>query len=134
MKDFAKRLSEDADFNKKFQELENAQARRAFLREAGYDVKDVRDFMEFFRANVDFSEKLMALESMEEKFSYIKQAGFFFSKEELEDEQERIAEEAFEDVVGGGCGLYIEGHCGMTCEPEFWKGPPVDDYFKCTWG
>ena len=125
MSEFMKRINEDEAFAKQFQELENAEARRAFLREAGYDVKDVRAFM----------AKLAKLETMDEKLDCIAQAGFFFSKEELDAEQERIAEEEFEDVVGGGCGLYIEGHCGLTCEPEFFKDDPgCDGYFKCTWG
>lgn len=130
-----KRLNEDAAFAQQFQNLEDAQARRAFLKEAGYEVKDVREFLEFLQNNEEFSEKLALLETMEEKFACITEAGFFFSKEELDAEQERIAEEEFEDVVGGGCGLYIEGHCGMTCEPEFWKDEPgCKSYFKCTWG
>lgn len=135
MSEFMKRINEDEAFAKQFQELENAEARRAFLREAGYDVKDVHAFMVYLRDNTDFMEKLAKLETMDEKLDCIAQAGFFFSKEELDAEQERIAEEEFEDVVGGGCGLYIEGHCGLTCEPEFFKDDPgCDGYFKCTWG
>ena len=135
MNEFMKRINEDEAFAKQFQALENAEARRSFLREAGYDVKDAHAFMVYLRDNTDFMEKLAKLETMDEKLDCIAQAGFFFSKEELDAEQERIAEEEFEDVVGGGCGLYIEGHCGMTCEPEFWKEDPgCDGYFKCTWG
>ena len=135
MSEFMKRINEDEAFAKQFQELENAEARRVFLREAGYDVKDAHAFMVYLRDNTDFMEKLAKLETMDEKLDCIAQAGFFFSKEELDAEQERIAEEEFEDVVGGGCGLYIEGHCGLTCEPEFFKDDPgCDGYFKCTWG
>lgn len=135
MHDFFKRLSEDQIFSERFQEISTAEARRAFLQEQGYEAKDVHAFMEFLQSNVAFAEKLAALETMDDKFNCIMKAGFFFSKEELDAEQERIAEEEFEDVVGGGCGLYIEGHCGLTCEPEFWKDDTgCSGYFKCTWG
>lgn len=135
MSDFLKRLNEDEAFAQQFQELESTSMRREFLRKAGYQVKDVKEFMVFIGENPEFSEKLAALDSMDKKIECIAQAGFYFSREELDDEQERIAEEEFEDVVGGGCGLYVEGHCGLTCEPEFWKDDPgCDGYFKCTWG
>lgn len=135
MSDFMKRLNDDEGFAKAFQDLENAAARRAFLQEAGYDVKDVHAFMEYLKNNADFADKLAMLETMDEKLDCIAQAGFFFSQEELDEAQEQIAEDEFDDVVGGGCGLYIEGHCGFTCEPERWK--PLGgchDHFKCTWG
>lgn len=133
MSDFMETLNKDEDFAQKFQECENAEARRAFLREAGYDVKDARAFMAYLKEHVEFSEELMAMKTMDEKLTSIARAGFFFSKSELDAEQERLEEEAFENVVGG-FGLYVEGNSGVLCGSGFWKDETgCNDYLKHIW-
>ena len=135
MSGYVKRLKEDVEFANKFKALEDAEAKRALLRAEGYEVGDVKAFMEHLQDDVDFSEKIAHIDTMDGKIEFIMESGYFFTQEELNAEQERIAEEEFETMSGAGCGLYIEGHCGLTCEPEFWKDEPgCDGHFKCTWG
>lgn len=136
MSDFIKRLEEDEIFAKKLSDAPDAEARQELIKAEGYEVKTVREFMEQMQEDADFMEKLSTLETMEEKMKYILEAGYYFTKDDLMAEQERIAEEEFDTIAGAGCGALWEGHCGFTCEPEFWRpgeyGCP--SYFKCTWG
>lgn len=135
MSDFTKRLKEDEVFAKKLSGAD-AEARQEILKAEGYDVKGVREFMQQLHDDPDFEEKLSMLETMEEKMKFIVESGFYFTKEDLAAEQERLAEEEFDTLAGASCGALWEGHCGFTCEPETWKPEQTGcpGYFKCTWG
>lgn len=138
MSDFSKRLMEDEIFAKKLSDAPNSEERQKLIKAEGYDVKGVSEFMQHIQNDADFMEKLSALETMDEKMQYIVKAGYYFTKEDLAAEQERIAEEEFDTLAGAReaeCGAIIEGHCGFTCEPEAWKRDSAcSSYFKCTWG
>lgn len=136
MSEFSKRLKEDEAFAKKLSGIADPQERQEVLKAEGYDVRGVREFMEQLREDPEFEEKLSALETMDEKMKCIVEAGFYFTKEDLAAEQERLAEEEFDTLAGAGCGALWEGHCGFTCEPETWKPEQTGcpGYFKCTWG
>lgn len=138
MNAFYKRLKEDPEFAKKLSETTDLQTRNQLLKDEGYDVKDVHDFMQRIRDDADFMEKLSALETMDDKIDFIVESGYYFTKADLEEEQERIAEEEFDTLAGAKnqeCGAIWEGHCGFTCEPETWlRDSGCHGYFKCTWG
>lgn len=135
---FAQKLKSDPDFAKRVSEAPDTQARQEIFKAEGYDVKGVGEFMQRLQDDVDFMEKISALETMDEKMSYIVEEGYYFTRDELVAEQERVAEEEFDTLAGAReteCGAIIEGHCGFTCEPEAWKRDSAcSSYFKCTWG
>ena len=138
MNQFANRLSTDQELARKLAGMTDAQERAALIKAEGYEVKGVSEFMQRIQEDADFMEALSALETMEEKMRFIVESGYYFTKDELADEQERVAEEEFDTLAGARsteCGAIIEGHCGFTCEPEAWKRDSAcSGYFKCTWG
>lgn len=137
MSTLLQKLNNDPDFAAKINAV-NAEERAEIFKAEGLEVKGVREFMQRIQDDVDFMEKLSALETMDEKMKLIVEEGYFFTKDELVDEQERVAEEEFDTMAGARtteCGAIIEGHCGFTCEPEAWKRDSAcSSYFKCTWG
>ena len=137
MSTLLQKLNSDPDFVKKINAVD-AEERAEIFKAEGLEVKGVREFMQRIQDDVDFMEKLSALETMDDKMKLIVEEGYFFTKEELVDEQERVAEEEFDTMAGAReaeCGAVIEGHCGFTCEPEAWKRDSAcSSYFKCTWG
>ena len=135
MSDFAKKMEEDKEFRDKLQNAASGEEGRAIIREAGFEVKDVTDFLKRVRSDADFMEAVSEKESIPDKMTFIMNEGYFFRQDELDEAQEKIAEEEFDTLAGAGCGLYVEGHCGTSCESEDWStngGCP--SYFKCTWG
>lgn len=137
MSKLSQKLMNDPEFAKKLTAA-SAEEREEIFKAEGIEAKGVREFMEKIQEDPDFMEKLSELETMDEKMKYIVEEGYFFTKDELVDEQERVAEEEFDTMAGARtteCGAIIEGHCGFTCEPEAWKRESAcSSYFKCTWG
>ena len=135
MSDFAKRMEEDKEFRDKIQNAASGEEGRAIIRNEGYEVKDVNEFLKRIQTDVDFMEAVSEKELIPDKMTFIMNEGYFFRQDELDEAQEKIAEEEFDTLAGAGCGLYKEGHCGTSCESEDWAtngGCP--SYFKCTWG
>ena len=133
MSDFTKRMEEDKAFREKLQAAATGEEGRELIRAEGYEVKDVNDFLERVRNDVDFMEAVSDKETVQDKLTYVMTEGYYFTTDELNDAQEKFAEEEFDTLAGAGCGMYVEGHCGSSCEAEAWDSNYCSR-FDCTWG
>ena len=135
MSSFYTKMQEDQAFQEKVYAGTGEEA-RAFIKAEGFEVGDAEAFVRKVQDDADLSDKLAELESLKDKMNLVMESGYYFTKEELEAAQEKVAEEEFDTLAGGiNWKCLLDGHCGATCEKEVWdRDSACKGYFKCTWG